>query len=274
MTEATLAPEVQLLKDGFNRRQIFQAPYWEASGLPMTWNEADLFEVDKAEIELLPGSTGSDGAHAAARIRFGSGVSIDIRWSLSAVSNALRLVAIQRCAALERAFSIDWPLRVETFSQAVMADTGGGLVDMATGHIPTSSIRWQSVQSGIALVGEGDTALVVHSPDAPLFQPEGPWTREPHVPLTGASGGSFWSVNTHWDTNFPSHVYDPAPFRLVLRRTPLGEAAAALRRLATPPVIVRTPCAEEGPVEGFWTDAPQAPATGPEPPDRQASSRS
>ena len=97
-----------------------------------------------------------------------------------------------------------------------------------------------------------DFYLVVASPDAPLFQPSGPRYRCPHDCLDNLNGGSFWTVNNHWDTNFPVRIFDPAPFRLLLSLTDARHAHAELCAMTVPHVTVRTPYLDEATEVPNW----------------------
>ena len=241
----TLAPRVQLLRRGFNRREIFQAPYWERSDTPMGWNRDDLFFDDVANV--IPGepSTDAGGAALPTRFEFRSGITIDAVWSLTGKSPRPRLTAVQHTRQVERPFSILWPISVPGRDRRILIDTGDGWIDCATGHVPSSSLGWQCMQDGLALAEDPELFVVVASPDAPLFQPGGPRYRFPHDDPGEIGGGCFWAVNTHWDTNFPVRVFDPAPFRLILSLSKASHALAELRAMATPHVTVRAPYLEE-----------------------------
>ena len=162
------------------------------------------------------------------RFEFRSGITIDAVWSLTGKSPRPRLTAIQQARQVERPFSILWPISVPGRDRRILIDTGDGWIDCITGHVPSSSLGWQCMQDGLALAGDPELFLVIASPDAPLFQPDGPRYRLPHEDPGEMTGGSFWTVNTHWDTNFPVRVFDPAPFRLILS---LSEASQALAEL-------------------------------------------
>ena len=152
--EPTLFPTVQLLKCEYSRRDIFRAPYWERSEEPMGWNAANLFQDDGFRVEFTQGRVDAAGAHAGVEIRFDCGIAISACWSVSAVSPWLRLVAAQRVASVSQALSIFWPVQAAEFDQRMLVDTGKGLIDPAMDHVPSSCLRWLSMQSGLALEGE------------------------------------------------------------------------------------------------------------------------
>ncbi len=236
----TFYPSVQYLQDGFTQRDIFQAPYWERSETPMGWNPNDLFEGDTAEVRLgLPIAEAGGGAQPV-EINFTSGIRVLAVWRLPGGSGRPTLMAMQYCASANRAFSINWDVSVHGFDHVVLLDTGDGWVE-ATQHVASSSLGWQSVQAGIALAGNPESTLIVASPDAPLFQPNGPRYRHPHRDLGEIRGGSFWSVNTHWDTNFPVRVSDAAPFRLRLCLADRASSYDRLRSMTDCAFVVRTP---------------------------------
>ena len=248
----TLVPLVQLLGRRFNRRQIFQAPYWEKSDTPMGWNRDDLF-VDDASTRIRGEPSVSAGeARFAMRFEFGSGICIESEWRLSGQSARPQLTAIQHARNLERAFSINWPIAAPGHDSRILLDTGDGWIDCAAGHVPSSSLGWQCMQDGLVLAEHPDLHIVIASPDAPLFQPGGARYRYPHDRLGDINGGSFWTVNNHWDTNFPIRVLDPGPFRLSMSLAEAGRAREELRAMTTMPVIVRTPFLDEAPEVLNW----------------------
>lgn len=244
-----LSAGVHLLREGFVRKDIFQAPYWERSETPMRWNPGELFEDDERSVSVSGGKVDADGAAVTVAISFASGIKATSEIRLPATGRQLRVRAMQDTGGLERCFSIFWPLGGLGKDSRILCDTGGGLVDCETGHVPGSCLRWQSVQSGIALARDDGSSVAVASPDAPLFQPGGPSWKDPHDPPASWEGGCFWTVNNHWDTNFPVAAFDPAPARFVLRFLPPSsgeDAADVLRGLVAAPVIVRVPRAKAG----------------------------
>lgn len=248
-----LSPEVQLLRTEFGRRQIYQAPYWERLDLPMGWNRNEMFEDDQRHVKFGTGYADNGRVRLPIQFSFGSGIEIEVIWSLSEVSPWPQMTSIQKCPGFERAFSVNWPIKFNGM-ETTHLDTGGGLIDAIHDQVPSSCLGWQSVQSGVVFSGESGPAVCVASPDAPLFQPGGPRSREPHLVPENPDGGVFWSINTHWDTNFPIRVTDQVPFRLTLGVAPEGLDAAEplLNRMTALPVIVRTPYANPGRVSGFW----------------------
>ncbi|MBY6161123.1 hypothetical protein KUV73_09575 [Mameliella alba] len=252
----TLAPSVDLLHRGFTRRQIFRAPYWERSGLPMGWEEQDLWEEDSITVTPGKGFVDASGGHLPVTFDFACGIHIAATWTLPHGALWPRLVAQQSATGVSRAFSINWPVDFAGFTQGSRIDTGGGMVDTLTGHITSSCLRWQSAQRGVALDAVDGRAIALATPDTPLFQPGGPATRSPHKAPARPDGGVFWAINTHWDTNFPSHVHDPAPFRLTLGLCSHDTTLDTLEAMTATPVIVRAPCASEGPVPDFWPTRP------------------
>ena len=242
---STLVPLVQLMRPGFNRRQIFQAPYWERSGKPMEWNREDLFVDDVATVVSGGPSIDAGGASLSMRFEFRSGIVIDSAWCLTGKSAWPRLTAIQYARNVEQAFSIFWPISVPGYDRRILLDTGGGWIDCSAEHVPSSSLAWQCMQGGIALAEQPDACLVIASLDAPLFQPGPPRYRRPHDSPGDFNGGCFWSANTHWDTNFPTRIIDPAPFRLVLSISTERQSLAELHAMSAPHVAVRTPYLDE-----------------------------
>ncbi len=252
ISRPTLVPRVQLLGQGFTRRQIFQAPYWERSDTPMGWNRDDLFFEDTSTMTPGEPSIDASGATLSMRFEFSSGIDIDASWRLSGQCARPQLTAIQQVRNMEQAFSVNWPISVPGHDRHILLDTGGGWIDCAAGHVPSSSLGWQCMQGGLALAEDPDFYLVIASPDAPLFQPGGPRYRCPHDCLDDLKGGSFWTVNNHWDTNFPVRIFDPAPFRLILSLTGAVHAHAELRAMTALHVTVRTPYLDEAPEVQNW----------------------
>ena len=248
----TLVPQVQLLRRRFNRRQIFQAPYWERSDTPMGWNQDDLFVEDTSIVTSGEPSIDASGATCSMRFEFGSGICIDSAWRLSGLSARPQLTAIQHVRGLERAFSIGWPMSVPGHDGRILLDTGDGWIDCAAGHVPSSCLGWQCMQGGLALAEHPDLHIVVASPDVPLFQPGGPRYRFPHDDPGDIHGGSFWTANNHWDTNFPVRAFNPAPFRLSMSLTGAAQAEAELRAMTAPHVVVRTPFLDETQAVQAW----------------------
>ena len=148
---------------------------------------------------------------------------------------------------------MNWPLRLNGYGETHV-DTGDGLVDAIGGHIESSCFAWQSIQDGIVISRKNGPAVAIASPDAPLYQPGGPHASDPHTRPKEAHGGVFWSINTHWDTNFPISVTDHVPFRLTLglETGGLPKSRELLQKMVAIPIIVRTPFASPGVVAGFW----------------------
>ncbi len=248
-----MGPQVQVMRAGFGRRDIFLAPYWERRETPMGWNQADLFEDDTATVTIDAGAVGPAGAAIRARIAFATGVVVETLFTLAPGQHAVHVTARQRAIGIERAFSINWPLAFADAPTRLWIDTGDGLVDALADHLPVSSTRWQCAHRGIAFEHPGGAMTTVAAPDTPLFQPGGPWTKEPFTPPRSAVHGCFWAVNTHWDTNFAVRVDDVAIARYTLGHLPSGgrdAAMAQLERHTTLPVIVRAPDAAPRPVKG------------------------
>ncbi|MCY3980650.1 MAG: hypothetical protein OXF51_02530 [Alphaproteobacteria bacterium] len=236
----TLFPSVQCLRNGFTQRDIFQAPYWERSQKPIGWNPNDLFEIDPAEVRLGLPTSDSGGGSQPVDINFASGIRISLVWHLPGGYGRPALTAMQYCADANRAFSINWDVSLPGLDHEILLDTGHGWVGAAE-HVASSSLGWQSVQAGIALAENPDATLVLASPDAPLFQPNGPRYKHPHRDLGEIQGGNFWAINTHWDTNFPIKVSDAAPFRLRLCLTDRKSSYNCLRAITDCAFVVRTP---------------------------------
>lgn len=240
---ALLGPQMTRIIEGWGQRDIFQAPYWERSEKPMGWAPEDLMAPVEPRVEVGEGRVGPAGAEIDVVVRF-DGAEITTRISLKPGSADVRVEALQRVQATRRGFSLDWVVRPGGAHQRLLVDTGGGLVDATAGHIASSCLGWQSLQKGLVFERADQSGIAIAALDTPLFQPGGPSWRRPHDAPQSDAYGSFWTINTHWDTNFPITVNDQAPARFVLRFLTEEAAArgeAALTQMTTLPVIVRVP---------------------------------
>lgn len=249
----SLSPQVQLQMAKYGRRQIYQAPYWERLDMPMGWNATEMFEDDHRDVSVGDSFIDMRGVQLPIKYSFGCGIEIDVVWTLTETSPWPKLTAVQKSPGFDPAFSVNWPMKLAGMD-VTHVDTGDGLVDAIDGHVPSSCLGWQSVQSGIVMSGSNGLAVSIASPDAPLFQPGGPHTKEPHQRPKDTHGGVFWSINTHWDTNFPVRVSDHVPFRLTLGFDPSGVESAGqlLQHMSALPIIVRAPYAMPGSVDRYW----------------------
>ena len=220
----------------------------------MGWNAADLFDPVPAEVSIAPGQVDPEGARIEATCDFGAGRTVRTRFLLRPNNTDITVTATQAFGGEARPFSVFWPVTFAGPHRRLWIDTGHGLIDALADHLPVSSTRWQAAQRGIAFEAEDGAYITIAAPDTPLFQPGGPWAKEPFVPPDSTAHGVFWSIHTHWDTNFPIRVGRQAPARFVLRYVGQGGLAAAdtaMTQATVVPVIVRTPNASPRPVR-YW----------------------
>ena len=79
----SLAPEVQLLKTQFKRRDLYQPPYWEHRDAPMGSNTADMLENDRRSVSLGKSFIDAGGVRLPVSFTFESGLAIDAVWTLT-----------------------------------------------------------------------------------------------------------------------------------------------------------------------------------------------
>ncbi|WP_227286917.1 hypothetical protein [Boseongicola sp. H5] len=241
-----LAPVFERMRPGVSRRDIFHAPYWERSERPMQWSPDPVFDYD-----VRPEISFHDGAGSGAlrwTIGFPGRFSAELHLAPQGRDGTFVVTALQRTEPTDLPYSVHWPLRFAQPVETTLIDTGDGMIDALADHVPSSCLRWQCVQSGLGFRFGDGSGVAVAPLDTPLYQPGGPHWRNPHTAPETADGGTIWSINTHWDTNFPVRVTDQAPARFVLRRLPVADATtigAALEQMSACPVIVRVPEAEE-----------------------------
>jgi alpha-mannosidase len=168
------------------------------------------FEVLDARVERWEGGT---SLRLEGNVSYGHLV---VEWTLPSYAKQLEIrYAYDKEARLAKeAAYVAFPLALP--GARVESDAQLGWVDWARDQLPGGCKEWLPLQTGV-LVSASDAAVLVCSPDVPLFcvgdVVRGRWPRELDL-----SGGRLFSyvLNNYWHTNYPAAQGGPLAFSYVL----------------------------------------------------------